>query len=1081
MKFIVLLLALTCFKVNALVHAQQITLNVKDMPLIKVLDQIEKQSGFQFFYDNKIFSNPTSTITIKVKNVDINTALKKCFTGQPFSYQIIDKTIVVKPKPGLLERIGNYLKDIMVSGQVTDANGQPIAGVTVGLKNGKTFAITSTEGKYNINVPENAILVFSYIGYVTQEIPVNNITTHNVSLKEAVGLLDEQVIRGYGTTTQRLRTGNISVVKGETIANQPVTNPLQALIGRVSGLMITQGNGLPGSSVDVQIRGRNSITQSSTSNIPLYIVDGVPFPSETGLIRPSTFSSAMPINSISPNDIESISILKDADATAIYGSRGANGVILITTKKAQAGKSKFDFNMSNGYGSLTRTAKPLTTTQYLQMRRDAFANSGTTPTVSTAPDLLSWDTNTDNNLQEWYIGNTSEHWDSSASLSGGNSQTNFLISGNYHHENTIFSENDQYRRGNLRFNLGHTSSNRKLKVNLTSFYSNDFTKIQNSTLNSLINIAAFIPNYPLFDANGNYNWLANLNNPLALATSYWKNNTGNLNTNLLIDYDIIPGWQIKSSFGYNNMTYKAALPNPSKSYNPSNGTLGNTNFASANREAWIIEPQTTFSKRISKGIFDFLLGATIQQINSSASQVNVINYIDEQLLESQAGGSVSTATSSKSEYNFLSFFARSSYNWENKYILNGTFRRDGSSRFGPGRQFGNFASIGGAWLFANENIIKDNVKWLTYGKLRASYGSTGSDGIGDYGYLSLYGNPLDYGSSRSIRPSQIANSEYQWEINNKLELALEAGFFKDNILLSAVYYLNRSNNQLVTYPLPSTTGFSGYTANLPALVENSGWEFELNTTNLAKKNITWSTSFNLTIPKNRLVDFPNIELTSYANTLIIGQSLNTVLRFNFLGIDPATGLTLVEDVNKNGIFTNRSSYNNQGGDYVNVGNTDPKWYAGLNNSIRFKGFQLDIFFQYTKRKNFNLFTDANGAASFGRLRNTWTDYLDYWKQPGDQTTIPKPSAVANASVSLFSISSAAFSDASYLRLRNVAFSYKFSPSFSNKLGLNALRLFAQGQNLLTITDYIGYDPENASSNASIPPLKMFTFGLQVTL
>ncbi|WP_199119230.1 TonB-dependent receptor [Pedobacter sp. ASV28] len=1077
MKLTVIIIVLTFLKVNAHVHAQQITLTVKQAPIIEVLGQIEKQSGYQFFYDDEVLA-PTQKVSLTLKNAEITEALNKCFAGQPLAYQIIDKTIVIKRKETtLLDRVGSFIKELIMTGQVTDANGQPIAGVTVMVKNSSTTTITDGQGRYTIRVPENGTLIFSSIGYETIEIPVANKTNLNLMLKEAVGLLDKVQIIGYGTTTQRLNTGNVGTVSAQIIGNQPITNPMQALAGRIAGVTVNQSNGLPGSGMSVQIRGRNSI---AASNVPLYVVDGVPFPSDALVGLLTTFSSSSPLNSINPGDIESISVLKDADATAIYGSRAANGVILITTKKGQAGKTKFEVNLNNGYGSVTRTAKPLSTSQYLQLRRDAFANSGILPTATTAPDLLVWDQNTDNNLQEWYMGNTTQQWDANGSVGGGSAKTRFLISGNYHQESTVFSESDRYKRGGVHFNISHKSINEKLSIDFIGFYSQDNNRLKNSLSNTVAAIATSIPNYPIFDNNGNYNWTANLNNVVAVGSAYWKSQNKNLNANLKIAYLIIPGLEIKSSFGYNRLDNEIIRPNPASSINPAITLLGSSAFGESHQDIFNIEPQLNFTTSISKGKFELLIGNTIQANNQKRMSIPVFSYINELLLESPAGGTVGTIEYSQSQYNFISIFGRVNYNWLDKYIVNASFRKDGSSRFGTGKKYGNFGSIGIAWLFKNEALLKDKLDWFSFGKLRGSYGSTGSDGIGDYGYLSLYNSSSDYGGSKTIIPSQLANSAFQWEVNKKLEFALELGFLKDRILLNSAWYRNRSNNQLVIYPLPSTTGFSGYTANLPAEVQNSGWEFELNTQNIKKKDFGWNTSFNLTIPKNKLVSFPNIELTSYANTYVVGKSLNSVLRYQFLGVDPATGLSQIEDINGVTGLQARSSYNNQGGDYVLAGNRDPKWYGGINNSIRFKGLQLDVFFQYVNKKDYNLYNNQN-ANSFGTLLNVWETHLDYWKQPGDQSFLPKPLAGTNSSYVNFVNSTEVFSDASFLRLKNLALSYSLPNKWINKAGLSNFRIVAQGQNLWTITKYIGYDPETTGLGAQVPPLKMFSFGLQASL
>ena len=1069
----VLVTMITCIQVNAsIVHAQNVTVNVKDAPLRTVFETLRKQTGYQFFFDNDVIKK-ANKVTMKLKVVPLKEALEQLFNQQPLTYEIVEKTIVVTEKT---VQPSSHSKQQVVTGKVTNQSEQPLSGVTVSVKGTNRMTATDNQGNFTIEVGSGQVLVFTYIGYSVQEQVVGNRKTIDVILGESISQLDLVKIQGYGTTTQRLATGNIATINAETIAQQPVTNPLQAISGRIAGVQITQSNGLPGSSISIQIRGRNSI---AASNNPLFIIDNVPFVADN-ITGGGQITNISPLNIFSPNDIESISILKDADATAIYGSRAANGVVLITTKSGKAGKSKLDVNVSRGYSSAARMPQLMSTAEYLQMRRDAFANAGVTPTVTNAPDLLKWDQNVDNDILKWYQGNTADLWDAAATFSGGDQQTQFLLSGNFHNENTIFSNDDIYRRGNVHFSLNHASQNEKLKIKFSGIYATDKNKIQNAGASTTINVAIVVPNYPIYDASGNYNWESNLTNYYAQANAYLKSATENYNLNLNASYQITKYLQFVANLGYSRLINNNKPVSPASSKNPaSTNALGSTFFQTSASSTYIVEPQLNYKLELFSGKLSVLVGSTLQSRVGESSFTAINNYLNDLYIESLNAGTVLSISSTESKYKFLSVFSRLNYNWKDRYILNASVRRDGSSRFGPHRHFGNFTSIGGAWLFGNESFIKDKTKWFSYGKLRGSYGSTGSDGIGDYGYLSLYTSTGDYGTQKAIVPGQIANDNFRWESTNKLEIGLELGFFSDRLLLNTSWYRNRSGNQLVSYPLAGTTGFSSYIANLPAVVENKGWEFELNTQNIKGREVTWNSAFNLTVAKNQLFSFPNIEQTSYANTQVIGKPLNLFLGYQLAGIDPNTGIPSFVDINSNGAITTNSSYNGRGGDRIYVGTTDPQWFAGINNSIVWKGLQLDVFFHYTKQKGYNLFAQQNRFNSFGTLQNGFAAYLDYWKSPGDLSQIPKPFATTNTALGQYSSSDQTFSDASYLRLKTLALNYKLPSSWLRSIGMVNTQIFAIGQNLWTVTDFDGGDPELAGSNfIRQSTLKTISIGLK---
>ncbi|HJT74093.1 MAG TPA: SusC/RagA family TonB-linked outer membrane protein, partial [Chitinophaga sp.] len=696
-------------------------------------------------------------------------------------------------------------------------------------------------------------------------------------LKRALSKLDEVQVVAYGTTTQRFSTGAATTIKSIDIEKQPVTNILSALQGRMPGVLITSANGIPGSGTTMQIRGNNSI--SALSN-PLYIVDGIPMPATSISNVPTATGSVSPMNGLNPLDVESVTILKDADATAIYGSRGSNGVVLITTKKGKAGKTKFDVNVYSGSSVATRVPKFMNTQQYLDIRKKAFAADNITPTTSNAQDLLLWDQNAYTNFPKLILGNTAPLTNAKASISGGNESTRFLLSTGYHHEGAVIFGDNHYNRVDGHINIDHSSADKRFNLNTSVTYTSDDIK----TLGSDPYLAVYAPpNFPHYDTTGNLYWIkgnttAPLTNPWSYLNKTGKTKTDNFITNASLRYSIINGLNARVNMGFTKMNMSQQVTAPTTAYNPtsSSATKSSATFGNSKLQTYIVEPQLDYTKKIGLGILNALAGGTIQSSNAQSNSVTGINFTSNDLIESiSAAATITGTTLTSSQYKYISGFGRLNYRWDDKYIINASFRRDGSSRFGPGRKFGNFWSIGGAWIFSEEKAVENILPALSFGKLRGSYGITGNDQINDYRYLETYtSNAQAYNGNLGLYANNIANPVYGWETNRKLEFAIDLGFLKDRILLTSAFYRSRSSNQLVQTALPAQSGFPYYQANLPALVQNTSWEFELSTINVNHKNFRWQSSFNITIPKNVLVSFPGLSSSAYAYYYVVGQSLN---------------------------------------------------------------------------------------------------------------------------------------------------------------------------------------------------------------
>lgn len=970
-----------------------------------------------------------------------------------------------------------YFQQHQVQGVITDGSA-PLPGVAISVKGrADTVAITDYTGNYSISAEPSDTLVVSFMGFKTKLVPVSGRVKIDVVLQYDITTLQEvRVNAGYYSVKEKERTGSIARITSKDIETQPVTNVLASMQGRMAGVNIMQNTGLPGSGFQIEIRGQNSLR--SNGNSPLYIIDGVPYSSQS--IGSNMTSGNMPVennplNSINPGDITAIEVLKDADATAIYGSRGANGVVLITTKRGKEGKSTFSTTYSYGFGQVAHYMDVLKTPEYLAMRREAFANDGVTEYPDYAYDVNgTWDQNRNTNWQKELIGGVATYTNLQSSLSGGSAQTHFLLSGNYSRESTVFPGSFDYIKAGGHLSLNHESENKRFKINFSSIYTAQLNSLPAIDITSTALL--LLPNSPaLYDSSGRLNWENNtFDNPIAPLEGKIKGKTYDLLANALLSYDVGAGFIAKSSFGYTSLTQQQLNLRPSTVLNPAYGSGSESSIVftnDLNRSSWIIEPQINWTRNMGSLTIDALLGTTFQQQKGNKRVNYAIGFPNNSLMENPASAARNTVLSSdETLYKYEAFYARVNFNWDGKFLLNLTGRRDGSSRFGPGNQFANFGALGAAWVFSEERLIKETVSFLSFGKLRASYGITGNDQIGDYQYLDTYSTtPAKYQGVSGLAPSRLFNADFGWETNKKFEVALETGFLNDRIFSSVAWFQNRSSNQLVGIPLPGTTGFSSMQANLDAVVQNSGFEFTLRAVNIKNSEFSWTSSFNITSTKNELLSFPGLQTSSFKNQYVIGQPLNIIKVFHYTGVDPAAGIYQFEDEDGDGSV-------NFGDDQKTIKKLTPKYYGGLQNQFHYKNIDLDFLFQFVKQENFNtnLYTPMPGTMS-----NQPSAVLARWQNSGDRGPYQGYSD-SNGDRTLayyqFSSSDAAVSDASYIRLKNISLTYQLPQNWIKKF---SCKIGIQGQNVFTITKYKGIDPEFKYSGY-LPPLRVFSSIIQLT-
>lgn len=1106
------LLLLISFHLQAFLpgEAQVVTLSFKDAPLQKVLTEIRKQTGYTPVFTDIILAK-SKRVNINVANARMQDVLAAIFQDQPLTYTIIERVIIIKEKTE--KKINQEqsslqaLQPIDVRGTVLNEHKEPVAGVTVQVKgNNKVGTYTNGEGEYELKkIEPTAVLIFTGVNIQPVEADVNGRRNLDVRVQGKTGKLDEVQVIAYGKTSQRFTTGNTATVTAEEIERQPVNNPLLALQGRVPGLVVSQANGVPGGGITIRIQGRNNLDNSFVGSDPFIVIDGVPYASQNlstfkgGGDLPilgsssndgggSTVNYGNPLAFINPADIESITVLKDADATAIYGSRAANGAILITTKKGKPGTMRTDVNLQQGWGQVGKKMDLLNSQQYMEMRWEAKRNDGR-PVNATDYDLRGvWDTTRNTDWQDELIGGTAQFTRLTAGVSGGTNNFQYLVSSTYGRETSVFPGDFANTFGSLHFNLSASSANQRFKLQLGGIYMANTNKLPAEDYTSYaLNLPPVAP--ALYNEDGSLNWAPDQTtgnstwfNPLTWQYKLFETKTNNLVANGSLSYRIMPGLELKSTFGFTTSTsdqFIAALEESAKPENRTN-RFRRATFSYNTSRSWIVEPQLSWQQKWGYHALNVLMGATFQYQNNNGRGFTAYGQTNDLLLRDMLAGSFLAANGlDVNEYRYNAIFGRINYSLQDKYLVNLTARRDGSSRFGPNNRFSNFGALGLGWILSEEPFFKHSLPWVSFAKIRGSYGTTGNDQIGNYRFMNLYQSfytGIPYQQVGSSVPSGLPNPYLEWEETRKLQTGIDLGWWRDRLLLTVNYFRNRSSNSLTIVNLPIITGFNTVVTNLPALIQNTGWEFALTSVNINTGGIRWSSNINLSIPRNKLLAFPGLESSPLKPFMTIGQPLNTVKSYPFFGVDPLTGVYLV--ANQHG-----EAIGNPGTvDATVFVNTTPRWYGGFQNSISYKGVSIDFLIQFTRQYGNDVIRLANFPGYFSSeeasfvFGNQPISIMDRWQKPGDISKYQRFSTTS----SLGNPGDLTYRDASFIRMKTLSVSYQFATSLLQKIKLQQLRVFANAQNLFTITRYRGLDPETRSIN-SLPPLRMITIGIQAVL
>ncbi|MBO9633405.1 MAG: SusC/RagA family TonB-linked outer membrane protein [Chitinophagaceae bacterium] len=1108
LTFIFLLAAL--FSANARGFSQKITLTVKQVSIADVFDLVEKRTSYVFFYRKDILQG-CKPVTIDVQDLPVELFMQIILRDQPLDYIINDHSVIISRK-SLPRTIGHMpdstLKAPPVTGIVRGKDGQPMAGVSIMIKGSGKGTSTAASGIFSIEASAGDILVITYIGYTAREIRLGASVPSNGRMLEIIlqpddNKLDETVVTAYGSTSKRFSVGNTGTLKAADIASQPISNPLLALQGRVTGINITPSSGLANGGVRTTIQG-TTVLDLSSRNDPLFVIDGIPYPSDlesnlgtilgnSGTIeRPGNQGS--PLSFINPMDIERIDVLKDADATSIYGSRAANGAILITTRRGKSGKMTVDMNFRTGFSKYITRSDLVNTKQYLELRREGFSNYGGTPSADPsspdyAVDLMVWDTTRYTDWQKELLGRKVKYSNAQISLSGGNANVNYLVSGTYDYHESPFKSAfgyDQDRKISTHMALNTTSNNRKFRTAITLGYVYDVnrTPARDFTGSALL----LPPNAPaLYNEDGSLNWAPDANgrstfgNPMSGRYSVYACNTTTLLTNLELSYEFFPGLTLSTRFGFNDLQYddyrfETSLIAPPEARNTFERGVGKGVYNSRN---WGLTPLLTYKRKLWKGQIDALAGFDLQKKTGNSLMMTGRGYLDDESLWDFTKATSLFMSQNPSEYKYNAGFTKLNYIFQDKYVLNLALRRDASSRFGPRSRYHDFWSVGTAWLLSDEKWFNQRLPFFDLAKLRMSYGTSGNDQIGDYTYMDLYNNgweSVHYQGIVVMGPANLYNPYLQWEETRKLTIGMDLSLFNNRLSTGISYVRNRSGNQLVDYFLPSNTGFSRIKKNFPGLVQNRFWELTLSSVNVSNSNWKWTTNFTFTAGRNILKRFENLEESPYANQFIIGRSVNIVKRFRFAGLNKENGLYQFYD--KNGTIV---PFPIGGDDQVALINPDPAFSGGLQNTISYNGFQLDFFLYFQKsiledRGKFGGTGEPTG--NFGIMTTT---ALNRWRKPGDDGIQKMASGYQDVLPFYYAAQSDyAYRNTFFVRLKNLNISYSIPATLLSRFHLNQMKVFAQAQNLKLWTNYTDMDPESPGKPGTLPQMMTVAFGLQLS-
>lgn len=967
-----------------------------------------------------------------------------------------------------------------ITGSVTTSDdGQTLPGVSVKVTGTSIGTQTNLQGDFSFNVPENAkSLTFTYIGFASTTVAIGERNVVNVKLLSDSKSLNEVVVTGYGTQKKSEITGSIVSIKATDIQDKPLQTLDKVLQGRAAGVQVTSNSGQPGGGVSVVIRGVATINGSTQ---PLYIIDGVQ-------VTPGNLSGQTSVNalsSINPDDIESIEVIKDGAAAAVYGSLAGNGVVIVTTKRGKAGKTQVSASVQYGASKPYNPYDLLDATRYYALQVEAYENYrqriGQAPGVGTAaaaaanfPTGIVPSPIPSTNFID-AISKTGKLTQADLNFSGGDAKTKFFISTSYNNTGgTIIGSN--FSRGSIRGNLDHKVSEK--------FYISSSITLTGSSQKGPSTNAGFFVNTPftgalltspvnqIFKADGTYNTafvgintqneIQNLNQELRSVGTFQTV------SNLALTYNFLPELSLKvfggidfsdlRDFNYRPSTLSAAAATLGSGVetfkrNINYNTTGTFNY---NKRFGSVHNFSALAGFEYRSVVNRLLAASAQTFPSP-------------LLTLVSSGAIPTgSTSTFTNYKIAGFLGQVKYDYAGKYLFTANLRNDGSSRFGENNKYGLFYGFSGGWIITKEDFLKDNTVISTL-KPRVSYGVTGSQPSSNaYDFISLplyggggqYGNPLLGG----LRSSQIPNASFQWEKSAQIDLGIDIGLFNERVSFAADVYRKKNTNLILGVTIPGDVGFTSYTQNAGS-AQSEGIDLDVNTVNVQSGGFRWSTNFNISFNRTKLLSLVNGQTQTGTFTYTVGQPLNNIYTYKWAGVNPADGRPMYYDAAGNITYSPKTS------DQAIIGNTNPKFFGGFSNNISYKGVTLDFLFQYQYGNKSYLQSQQYIEQSGSLASNQTVNQLDRWTTPGQITWVPRPysNLTEPGGFNSQNLSSRYVEDASYIRLKTVTLTYGLPKTFLSKYGFSSLSVFGQGLNMVTFTHYRGDDPENTGNNLNFYP------------
>ena len=952
----------------------------------------------------------------------------------------------------------NSSSDIKVTGVVKAKDGSPLPGATILIVGTTKGFATQGDGSFDITVPsESSILEFSFIGYTKKQVIVGKQTVINVVLNSDVTTLGEMVVVGYATEQKSLLTGAVGVISAETMKKIPLPTLDGVLQGQTSGVQVSQNSGTPGGGMSVRIRGMSSISGSCQ---PLYVVDGIPITTGDYAQVGYEGQGVNALSDLNPNDVESISVLKDAAAASIYGARATNGVVVITTKRGKNEKANISVSATKGIQQVWKRLKMLNASEWMQYRNDLAGSE-----VFSQADMNNITIDTD--WQDAIFRNAPT---STVELSaaGGNEKTKFFMSGDYYKEEGALIGTD-YSRLNGRLNVDHNLSDKvSLGASLGMSYAKTDRVEGDQSLHGVLPNGISTPAiFPIYNVDGSYNQDGPYSNAVSIANEATNQNFSFRTLgNAFLNYTIIPNLTFSTKWGVDFLNFREHA----FEYNTVQGQKYNgLGFETYTNVINIVSNNTLkYKLSVKKHDLELLGGYSFEQKQTRSSYMRAQDYPNENLQYSVSAATIVEAYANALDEGTESFFGRMNYNYANKYIFSLSGRADASSNFGTNNRWGFFPSASFAWRLGEEKFL-NLPRHVNELKLRSSYGLTGNDDITPFSYKELYG-VTTYDGKSGYYPSAIPNPDLKWETTAQLNIGFDLGLFQNRITLALDYYDKQTKDLLLDRPLPESSGHSSITQNI-GKVENKGFEFSLSTVNF-DGDFKWTTIFNLSANRNKVKKLYNGEpiddIGRGSNRVMEGQPIGVFYNYKWLGIDPSTGDCVYADLNKNGVVDTD--------DRTIVGDPHPDFIGGITNTFNYKGFDLSIFLQFSHGNDV-----FNGSRLFLESLTGGDNQLEAvtrrWKVPGDITDIPRATSDATATANNRRSSSRFIEDGSYMRIKNVSLGYSLNKDLIKKLKLESLRIYFTTQNLYTFTLYEGLDPEvnYAGDDNTIVGTDFFTY------